>query len=274
MAPDDGLLVRDINGNGMLDSGKELFGDQTTLKNGSNALNGFQALADLDDNHDGKIDSNDAAYTQLRVWQDVDGDGLSAPDELHTLEELGIQSISVDSTPTGEVDPEGNTQTRIGSFEKTDGSSGQIGSYNLKRDATYTIAEEWLDVPDNIAALPDLQGSGNVYDLQQAMVRDTSGQLKALVEQFVAETDVNARKSIMDQIIFKWAGTEGIAANSRGVNIDARKLATLENFFGQAFVGANGANPTSAAAIPLNESYRGLCLYIFPTLRSHALHFP
>ncbi|MDP2861328.1 MAG: hypothetical protein Q8N95_00885 [Desulfobacterales bacterium] len=113
-------------------------------------------------------------------------------------------------------------------------------------------------MPEDIAALPDLQGFGNVYDLQQSIVRDTSGQLKSLVEQFIATTDVNVRKNILDQIIFRWAGTEGIAANSRGVNIDARKLAALEKFFGQAFVGANGANPTSAAAIPLNESYRGL----------------
>lgn len=67
-APDDGLLVRDINGNGTIDSGKELFGDQAVLKNGSNATNGFQALADLDDNNDGKIDANDAAYSQLKVW--------------------------------------------------------------------------------------------------------------------------------------------------------------------------------------------------------------
>ncbi|MFH2046816.1 MAG: hypothetical protein ABIK92_16925, partial [Pseudomonadota bacterium] len=257
-ARDDGLLVRDINGNGTIDNGKELFGDQTILKNGQKATNGFAALADLDSNADGKIDANDATFSQLRVWQDVNGDGLSASDELHTLEELGIQSINLNSTPTGEIDPEGNTQTRIGSFVKTDSTAGEIGNYNLQRDTTYTIAEEWLDVPEDIAALPDLQGSGTVYDLQQAIVRDASGQLKALVEQFIEESDVNVRKNILDQIIFKWAGTEGIAANSRGTNIDARKLATLEQFFGQAFVGTNGANPTSAAAIPLNESYRGL----------------
>jgi len=123
-----------------------------------------------------------------------------------------------------------------------------------------SIAEEWLEVPEDIAALPDLQGFGNVYDLQQSIIRDEAkgGSLKLLVEQFVAETDVNTRKNILDQIIFRWAGTEGIAANSRGVNMDARKLASLEKFFGQGFIGADGANPTYVAVIPLNESYRGL----------------
>jgi hypothetical protein len=36
----------------------------------------------------------------------------------------------------------------------------------------YTIANQWLDVPAGISALPDLQGYGNVYDLQQAMARE------------------------------------------------------------------------------------------------------
>ncbi|MBU1052976.1 MAG: putative Ig domain-containing protein [Proteobacteria bacterium] len=257
-APGDGLLVRDVNKNGTIDSGKELFGDQTILKNGSNAVNGFQALADLDDNGDGKIDSNDAVWSDLKIWQDFDGDGLSAPDELHTLEEVGIQSINIDSTPTGEIDSEGNIQARIGSFEKTGGNIGEIGGYNLQRNTTYTIAEVWLEVPEDIAALPNLQASNNIYELQQAIVRDSSGQLKAIVEQFIATTDVNTRKNIMNQIIFRWAGTDGIAVNSRGANVDAKKLATLEKFFGQEFVGANGSNPTSAAAIPLNESFRRL----------------
>jgi len=259
-APDDGLLVRDIDGNGTIDSGKELFGDQTVLKNGSNAGNGFQALADLDDNLDGKIDINDAAFLQLKAWQDIDGDGYSSAGELKGLSDVGITAIYLNSTPSTFTDPEGNTQTRIGSFEKADGTTGQIANFNLQRDTAYTIAEEWLEVPEDIAALPDLQGFGNVYDLQQSIIRDEAegGSLKLLVEQFVAETDVNNRKVLLDEIIFKWAGTEGITANSRGVNMDARKLAALEKFFGQAFVGANGANPTSAAAIPLNESYRGL----------------
>ena len=150
------------------------------------------------------------------------------------------------STPPHQHLPirEGNTQTRIGSFEKTDGTTGQIAKYQSSRDTAYTIANEWLDVtPKILQHLPDIQGYGNVYDLQQAIVRDTSGQMKALVQNFISETDINARKNILDQIIFKWTGTDGIAANSRGTNIDARKLAALEKFFGQAFVGTNGANP-------------------------------
>ncbi len=84
VAPGDGMLMLDKNGNGRLDDGSELFGEFTILPNGLRADNGFEALADLDSNHDGKIDANDAAFSQLRVWKDADGDGYSLTEELHT----------------------------------------------------------------------------------------------------------------------------------------------------------------------------------------------
>ena len=69
VAPGDGMLMLDMNGNGRLDSGKELFGDFTILPNGVEAGTGFQALAYYDANGDGKIDTNDPIWSQLRVWQ-------------------------------------------------------------------------------------------------------------------------------------------------------------------------------------------------------------
>src|SRR4029453_6414782 len=50
---DDGLLVRDRDGNGLVDTGRELLGNHTLRPNGTEAANGFQALADLDPNGDG-----------------------------------------------------------------------------------------------------------------------------------------------------------------------------------------------------------------------------
>ncbi|MBK7656732.1 MAG: hypothetical protein IPJ18_18580 [Betaproteobacteria bacterium] len=86
---DDGLVVLDRNGNAVIDSGAELFGDSTILANGLRAgklaSNGFEALGDLDFNQDGAINSTDAAYTQLRIWQDANQDGVSQASELQTL---------------------------------------------------------------------------------------------------------------------------------------------------------------------------------------------
>ncbi|HZO52290.1 MAG TPA: Mbeg1-like protein, partial [Bryobacteraceae bacterium] len=82
---DDGILVRDLNGNGLVDNGFELFGDNTLLANGTYAADGFLALADLDGNHDGVMNASDGAFSQLRIWKDLDSDGVTDAGELRTL---------------------------------------------------------------------------------------------------------------------------------------------------------------------------------------------
>ena len=88
---DDGLLVRDINGNGQIDDGTELFGDNTILSNGQKAANGFEALKDLDSNNDGVFNSSDTAWNQVKVWKDGNGNGIVDEGELLTLEEANIE---------------------------------------------------------------------------------------------------------------------------------------------------------------------------------------
>ena len=41
---DDGLLVRDLNNNGQIDDGTELFGNNSVLSSGEKAANGFEAI--------------------------------------------------------------------------------------------------------------------------------------------------------------------------------------------------------------------------------------
>jgi hypothetical protein len=71
VAAGDGLLVMDRNGNGIIDDGRELFGNETILDDCTKAANGFQALSQLDSNHDGKIDANDQAFAQLTLQRDL-----------------------------------------------------------------------------------------------------------------------------------------------------------------------------------------------------------
>lgn len=98
---DDGFLVRDLNGNGVIDSGRELFGVDTLKSNGQLATQGFDALADLDSNADGQITSADAAWSQLQVWRDLNQDGISQSNELSTLAGLNITRIGVNGSSTG-----------------------------------------------------------------------------------------------------------------------------------------------------------------------------
>jgi hypothetical protein len=221
---DDGLLVLDGNNNGIIDDGKELFGDNTLLATGQKADNGFAALAELDTNHDGKIDAADPNFSQLKVLK---GDGT-----MLTLSDAGVQSINVAYTSENIIDAQGNQHFQAGTFTRTDGTTAQLEDVWFAVDQTHSIATQWLDVPDEIAALPDAKGYGQVYDLHQAMVRDQSGALKSLVSQFVAAGSVSERNTLVEQIVYKWAGVDTIDPNSRGRFIDARKVYSLEVFLG------------------------------------------
>ncbi len=260
---DDGLLAWDKNGDGIINDGAELFNDPFNYPQTTNA---FQVLAALDDNQDGKIDANDAVWSQLKVWQDYDGNGYSAADELWSLSDLGITSINTGYTDSSYVDANGNEHRQVGSFTWSDETTNTATDVWFKVDKMYTIANEWLDVPAEISSLPDLQGYGNVYDLQQAMVRDTSGELKLLVEQFIAATDPEVRNSLMDQILFEWTGSEGIDPTSRGPYFDAQKLSVLEKLFGEDFVGIDGSDPGPKPAEFLNQSYSGISEMFFAGL--------
>jgi hypothetical protein len=78
-------IARDLDGDGAITSGAELFGSSTVLAGGGTARNGFAALAALDANGDGAIDKRDPAFAELVLWSDRNGDHRSSADELRPL---------------------------------------------------------------------------------------------------------------------------------------------------------------------------------------------
>jgi hypothetical protein len=83
----DGLLAFDANGNGIVDSITELFGDAEGF------TDGFAKLALLDKNRDHELSGSELAG--LSAWVDRNGDGVCQPGELAGVLTLGITAISV-----------------------------------------------------------------------------------------------------------------------------------------------------------------------------------
>jgi hypothetical protein len=54
------------------------------------------------------IDSRDSIFGSLRLWQDRNHNGISEPEELHTLDSLNVKALELDFRESKRVDEFGN----------------------------------------------------------------------------------------------------------------------------------------------------------------------
>ena len=85
LSNNDGFLFLDRNLNGSIDSGRELFSNSIV----DLSARGLAGMRWIDSNYDGKLTAADPVWNELKVWQDVNGDGLVDMGESFSLTNSG-----------------------------------------------------------------------------------------------------------------------------------------------------------------------------------------
>jgi hypothetical protein len=124
LGPGSGFLTVDLDGDGQVDNGSELFGPNTG--------DGFAELAQYDEDGNNWIDENDSIYERLRIWtKDQDG-----KDVLFALGQKGVGAIFLGntSTPFEMKDSANKLQGQVqssGIFLYENGQAGTIQQIDL-----------------------------------------------------------------------------------------------------------------------------------------------
>ncbi|WP_431310711.1 DUF4214 domain-containing protein [Labrys miyagiensis] len=124
----DGVLVFDADHDGKISEEKEyVFTDWDP-----SATSDLQAIKDVfDTNHNGKLDAGDANWSDFKVM--VNGQMVS-------LASLGITSIDLTPTGSGQTFNDGSAITGTTTYTKSDGTTGQVGDATLASDSnSYVI---------------------------------------------------------------------------------------------------------------------------------------
>ena len=260
----DGFLAIDINGNGEIDNGGELFGDCFIMPNGIMSSNGFEALRSLDTNKNGKIDDNDDLFGNVSVNQNETDEEYTLFDQLVvwygdegrkdyvSLKSLNVDYIDLNCFPDPYNSENGTDNERSARREET--------SYVYFKDETDRkhISEFWFDVNTTSTVHDGEETVGNVKTIEQAIDDDETGELLDLCLSFNYTDDIAQKHYYLKKILYFITDSSDIPINSRGGNIDARDLHVIEAFMGHDFNGVNGRNPNAPAAEMLKEIYRNI----------------
>ena len=249
ISKDDAFLAYDRNGNGKIDNGNELFGDKTVSVGaygytGETAKNGFEALKEFDFNNDNIIDEKDKDFDKLLLWQDLNTNGLTEEGELKSLKEHNVKSIDLRYKET-QIDNNGNLIKQTSTVTFNDNTTTTADDVWFKVDLRYT-EQPSIDIPERIKALPEVTAFGNLHNLRNAMSENLG--LENMIKDYIGLTPEEKVKQL-DNVLFKWAGVEGVDKDSRGQFIDARMLGAYEKISGKLFLQwGNNPNPSSPAA--------------------------
>ncbi|TPK32407.1 DUF5801 repeats-in-toxin domain-containing protein, partial [Mesorhizobium sp. B2-5-3] len=221
----DGMLAVDLNHDGKIDDGTELF---TPSFGGGKFASGAAALASLDGNHDGVIDHNDAAFSSLLIWKDANTNGASDAGELSHLADNGIVSISTAASPAvGEID--GQTVTGNGTFQMADGTTGNYVEVELDTSlgapAQPTVASDGMKT----FAIGSLEVTDLIADFHDGAKGDQID-LTALLKGLAGVTDLEAGGFVEIAQSSANAANAEVKVDTNGGGDNYHTVAVLENY--------------------------------------------
>ncbi|PQZ61796.1 hypothetical protein CQ057_22730 [Ochrobactrum sp. MYb49] len=132
-----GVLVFDADGDGKISQSKEF----AFVEWAPTASSDFEALRQVfDTNGNGKLDAGDAQWASFRV---------AVGDQLVSLDDLGITSIDLTPTGSGQTFADGSAITGTSTYTKSDGTTGTVG------DAVLVVDPNGYRIEESAATLPD-----------------------------------------------------------------------------------------------------------------------
>jgi len=267
ISPEDAFLAYDRNENGVIDDGTELFGDKTVTNTAFGytskaAENGFEALKAFDSNNDNIIDEKDEKFDKLLLWQDKNSNAVTDEGELKTLREHNIKSIDLNYQNINSTN-NGNFIRQTSKVTFNDGTTTTADDIWFSVDLKDTIQPD-IAISNDIRALPEVHGFGNLYNLRSAMSKDSK--LAGMIKEYMSLSS-DAKQEKLDDILFRWAQVEDIDKTGRGENIDARILGAYEKITGKPFLQfGNNPNPWASAAATIKNRVKQFKDYLYSSI--------
>ncbi|MCP4596879.1 hypothetical protein [Neptuniibacter sp.] len=212
-----GFLALDMNEDGVINDGSELFGTQ--------GQNGFSHLAKYDGDGNLWIDENDEIFNKLKVWTRDD----QGNDQLISLKDAGVGAIYLGSTSTN--------------FDLTDSENNLLGQ--VKRSGVF-LTEEGM-----VASIQELDIAVHSRDEVNSIV----GQANDKAEQLAAEEVENPNINRIEMLPIWESDLAAIEFNAIRVRHELENSLTVESETTRTLSSAEGETEAEKSYFILNEHY-------------------
>ncbi len=237
---------------------------------------GFTALdKDAVCNSDGIFNASDVAYADLKLWRDLNQDGVSQSNELLGLSESGIIAINLVQTAAQTAQGKSTFTKTVSGVDAngnpvTTATTQTVQNVNLASNSFYREFSDNPTVTAAAAALPQMQGAGLVRDLREAMNLGTaqSAALVNVVESFSTVGHASNRQNLAEQVITAWANTSSLGSPVQRNPLSAGAQSFFNDSPGRAIASFATSNPALYGQLSALERFNGQAMlerYVRPT---------